>query len=172
MFFSGCLKYGERTWALKCGGINSIASSLSNKETSSKVTGPYHGREGGKKLDTEEVLLGAHYMRNVCKGMLADQAVMQKSEYEVVRQGIQLNGGMYLYELVAMELSLLYDILYTKAAVIHTWYGLCIRIISHHSQPSQHSCCFSSVARMPTSELMSSSPMFCWLEPWCWRWRH
>jgi hypothetical protein len=69
-------------------------------------------------------------MRNVFKGMLADRPVMKKSEYEVVHQGIQLNGGMYLYELIEMELSLLYDILYTKAAVIHTWYGLCIRIIS------------------------------------------
>jgi hypothetical protein len=29
-----------------------------------------------------------------------------------------------------MQLSLMYDILYTKAAVIHTWCGFCIRIIS------------------------------------------
>uniref|UniRef100_A0A0D3FS94 DUF4220 domain-containing protein n=1 Tax=Oryza barthii TaxID=65489 RepID=A0A0D3FS94_9ORYZ len=29
-----------------------------------------------------------------------------------------------------MELSLMYDILYSKAAVIHTWYGRCIRVFS------------------------------------------
>ena len=29
-----------------------------------------------------------------------------------------------------MQLSLIYDVLYTKAAVIHTWYGFCIRIVS------------------------------------------
>uniref|UniRef100_A0A0A9CIU6 DUF4220 domain-containing protein n=1 Tax=Arundo donax TaxID=35708 RepID=A0A0A9CIU6_ARUDO len=29
-----------------------------------------------------------------------------------------------------MELSLMYDILYTKAAVIHTWPGYCIRFTS------------------------------------------
>jgi hypothetical protein len=29
-----------------------------------------------------------------------------------------------------MELSLLYDIMYTKAGVIHTWHGYCIRVFS------------------------------------------
>jgi hypothetical protein len=35
---------------------------------------------------------------------------------------------MYICQVVEMELSLLYDILYTKAAVIHNWYGYCIRV--------------------------------------------
>jgi hypothetical protein len=29
-----------------------------------------------------------------------------------------------------MELSLMYDILYTKAAVMHTWFGFAIRVVS------------------------------------------
>lgn len=64
------------------------------------------------------------------KGHLADWPVMQSFQYQTVRQGIQLNGGGYLFELAAMELSLMYDIIYTKAAVIHTWHGLCIRAVS------------------------------------------
>ncbi|XP_037443118.1 uncharacterized protein LOC119311571 [Triticum dicoccoides] len=130
MFVTGCLKYGERTWALKCGSIDSIKKSLDDDGKSSATGGPYHGREGTKRLDTEEVLLGAHHMLNFCKGLLADGPVMQKSEYEVMRQGIQLNGSNYVFQLAAMELSLLYDILYTKAAVLHTWHGLCIRIVA------------------------------------------
>ncbi|CAO2177540.1 unnamed protein product [Urochloa humidicola] len=143
MFISGCLKYGERTWALKCGDTGSIASSQYYYETKRMSLGygyadtddrdqrsPYHGREGGRRLDAEEVLLGSHYLIHFCKGLLADQPVMYEFEYQVVRQGIQLNGDMFLYELVGMQLSLMYDILYTKAAVVHTWYGLCIRIIS------------------------------------------
>lgn len=35
-----------------------------------------------------------------------------------------------MYELIEMQLSLMYDIMYTKAAVIYTWYGSCIRVIS------------------------------------------
>ncbi|KAK3160171.1 hypothetical protein QOZ80_1BG0056130 [Eleusine coracana subsp. coracana] len=131
MFFTGCLKYGERTWALKCGGIDSIASSLPDGiPPATRGRGPYHGRKGEKRLDSEEVLLGAHYMLNVCKGLVADGPVMQASEYEAVRQGIQLNGNKYIFELAAMELSLLYDIMYTKAAVIHTWHGIFIRMVS------------------------------------------
>ncbi|TVU51464.1 hypothetical protein EJB05_02896, partial [Eragrostis curvula] len=135
MFVTGCLKYGERTWALKCGGIDSIASSLDDDgKSSSAANGPYLGKREGRpeeKLDSEEVLLGAHYMLNCCKGLLADGPVMQAYEYDAVKQGIQLNGSSkYLFELAAMELSLLYDILYTKAAVIHTWHGIFIRIVS------------------------------------------
>ena len=34
------------------------------------------------------------------------------------------------FKLVELQLSLMYDIFYTKAAVIHTWYGRCFRAIS------------------------------------------
>ncbi|KAF8746363.1 hypothetical protein HU200_013380 [Digitaria exilis] len=91
---------------------------------------PYHGREGGNKLDTEDVLLGAHYMRSCWMGLLADLSVMEKFQFDFARQGVQLNGELYLYELIGMQLSLMYDTLYTKAVVIQTWCGLCIRIIS------------------------------------------
>jgi hypothetical protein len=96
--------------------------------------GPYHGRkrgEGERTLDAEEVLLGAYYMLNFCKGLLADGAVMQASEYGAVRRGIQMNGGRYLFELAAMELYLLYDdVLYTKAAVVHACHGVCVRVVA------------------------------------------
>lgn len=35
-----------------------------------------------------------------------------------------------MYKVMEMELSLMYDILYTKAAVVHTWIGYCIRALS------------------------------------------
>ncbi|PUZ63424.1 hypothetical protein GQ55_3G067300 [Panicum hallii var. hallii] len=70
-------------------------------------------------------------MLNFCKGLLADGAVMQASEYGAVRRGIQMNGGRYLFELAAMELYLLYDdVLYTKAAVVHAWHGVCVRVVA------------------------------------------
>lgn len=132
MFISGCLKYGERTWALKCGHMDSITSYQHRYDYKQGGVhrNPYQGREGGNKLDTEEVLLAAHYTQSFWQGLLADLYVMQASQYDVVRQGIRLNGDLYLYELIGMQLSLMYDILYTKAAVIHTWCGFCIRIIS------------------------------------------
>jgi hypothetical protein len=35
-----------------------------------------------------------------------------------------------MWSLIEMELSLMYDLLYTKAAVAHTWFGYCVRFIS------------------------------------------
>jgi hypothetical protein len=45
MFVIGCLKYGERTWALKCGVIDSIASSLDEGKPSA-AGGPSMGGRG------------------------------------------------------------------------------------------------------------------------------
>jgi hypothetical protein len=36
-------------------------------------------------------------------------------------------------EIVGMQLSMMYDLMYTKAAVVHTWYGWCVRVVSQLS---------------------------------------
>ncbi|CAN6293910.1 unnamed protein product [Urochloa humidicola] len=128
MFGTGLLKYGERTWALKCANIESIRSSLDLWDDNRRQ--PYDGRVGTAQLDSEEVLLGAHYMFNACKSLFTDDLITSGAEREAITTGIQFNGGKYMYELIEMQLSLMYDILYTKAAVIYTWYGSCIRVLS------------------------------------------
>ncbi|XP_047061091.1 uncharacterized protein LOC124667903 [Lolium rigidum] len=132
MFVTGLIKYGERTWALKCANIDSIRKSLDIGVCDPDSDGrrrPYDGR-GRRELDAEEVLLGAHYTFNVCKSLFADSLTTSVPEHDAMNRGIELNGGKYMYELIEMQLSLMYDILYTKAAVIHTWYGWCIRVVS------------------------------------------
>ncbi|CAM0958624.1 unnamed protein product [Alopecurus aequalis] len=80
----------------------------------------------------EELLLGAHSQFDICKGVFADiimlpnPSVLSQSKPRSVISYM----GENLYKLVEMELSLMYDLLYTKAAVIHTWYGFCIHFIS------------------------------------------
>ena len=129
MFVTGLLKYGERTWALKRANIDSIRGSLDLQDDRDRRQ-PYDGRVGTAELDSEEVLLGAHYMFNACKSLFTDDLITSGAELEAINKGIQFNGGKYMYELIEMQLSLMYDILYTKAAVIYTWYGFCIRLIS------------------------------------------
>ncbi|CAL4891726.1 unnamed protein product [Urochloa decumbens] len=38
--------------------------------------------------------------------------------------------GFFVLQMVELQLSMMYDLLYTKAAVVHTWYGLYSRVIS------------------------------------------
>jgi len=129
MFVTGLLKYGERTWALERANIGSIRGTLDLQDDSDRRQ-PYDGRVGTTELDSEEVLLGAHNMFNACKSLFTDDLITSGAELEAINNGIQFNGGKYMYELIEMQLSLMYDILYTKAAVIYTWYGMCIRLIS------------------------------------------
>jgi len=129
MFITGVLKYGERTWALKRGNMESIRSSLDISDDSTRRQ-PYEGRVGTTELDAEEVLLGAHYVFNACKSLFTDDLITSESEQDAIAEGIRFNGSKYKFELIEMQLSLMYDILYTKAAVIYTWYGSCIRVIS------------------------------------------
>ncbi|XP_015697793.1 uncharacterized protein LOC102706976 isoform X2 [Oryza brachyantha] len=127
MFVAGLLKYGERIWALKCGNISSIRSSISSRKFK---TDPYELLAMG--TTEEELLLGAHSQFDICKGVFADiimlpnPSVLSRSK----RRSVIAYLGEDLYKLVEMELSLMYDLLYTKAAVIHTWYGFCIHFVS------------------------------------------
>lgn len=54
------------------------------------------------------------------------------STREIIRELMRLKEKQHacMWKVMEMELSLMYDILYTKAAVIHTSIGYCIRAMS------------------------------------------
>ncbi|KAL6653203.1 hypothetical protein ACP70R_012128 [Stipagrostis hirtigluma subsp. patula] len=132
IFIVGILKYGERIWALKCASMESIWSSLDKLEASVR------DKENDKLLrelidrrhclDAEEVLMAAHGLLDVCKGLFIGLRRVQRPNLHEVMDSFKLCG--HLDKLMEMELSLMYDIMYTKAVVIHTWYGCCIRVIA------------------------------------------
>ncbi|EMS48733.1 hypothetical protein TRIUR3_11112 [Triticum urartu] len=140
IFAVGVLKYGERIVALRSASFDSIWTSLDNKsgttsqsESESESHEKLLFRELLKRrffleLDAEAVLLGAHGLLDDCKGLFIGA---RKGRREYVRDVLE-SFQMYdrLDKLMEMELSLMYDILYTKAGVIHTWYGYSIRVIS------------------------------------------
>ncbi|WVZ49504.1 hypothetical protein U9M48_000859 [Paspalum notatum var. saurae] len=118
MFVVGLAKYGERTWALKCSSISSIRSSLSKLE----MTWNYDLVKHYRNMSDEFYLLVAHSSLHLCKAALLGIPV----SFDEWSQ----HGEVSQHKTVEMQLSLMYDVLYTKAAVIHTWYGFCIRIVS------------------------------------------
>lgn len=131
MFAVGVVKYGERVWAFMCANMDSIRSSLDFLDDSS-AHNPYleQARKERMNRDLEQALLGAHYMFDFCKSLFVDALSMSEPQRSAVEQAMQIDGGKHMYRLIEMELSLMYDILYSKAAVIHTWYGRCIRVFS------------------------------------------
>uniref|UniRef100_A0A0D9VRH7 DUF4220 domain-containing protein n=1 Tax=Leersia perrieri TaxID=77586 RepID=A0A0D9VRH7_9ORYZ len=123
MFAIGVLKYGERSWALRYANLSNIRSSVNNVVTTSL---PLHA---GEEEDEEKLLLVAHSLLHVCKRAMADTSVEPNSS-EYNPKIFSCYGWKAMCRIVEMELSLVYDILYTKAAVMHTWFGFAIRAVS------------------------------------------
>ncbi|KAL5215248.1 hypothetical protein ABZP36_004400 [Zizania latifolia] len=123
MFLYGLIKYGERTQALQCASRDHIARSSLWRPAID------YGRHVRENQDTEEILLRAQYTLRTIKITYGTSQLLGARSYNN-GFGRHVPSLMYMYEVVEMELSLMYDILYTKATVIHTWYGCCIRIIS------------------------------------------
>ncbi|KAM0908981.1 hypothetical protein ACQ4PT_015063 [Festuca glaucescens] len=136
IFVVGILKYGERIWALRSASFDNIWSSLDKSddresESESNRLRLLHEvleRRFWLDLDQEAVLMGAHGLLNVCKGLFIGLKTGRREYVREVLRSFQLYHR--LDRLMEMELSLMYDILYTKATVIRTWYGCCIRIIA------------------------------------------
>ncbi|XBI86289.1 hypothetical protein VPH35_094277 [Triticum aestivum] len=137
MFGVGLSKYGERIWALKCATLDSIRSSIRKPHALPTYSDELHPRvpRRAKERDEEELLLFSHDMLPLCKGAMADSPVAL-FRFQIATGAI--SSKFYIpswkwkttLRVVEMELSLMYDVIYTKAAVIHTWYGYLFRLVS------------------------------------------
>ncbi|KAL5231948.1 hypothetical protein ABZP36_030724 [Zizania latifolia] len=135
LFFIGIAKYWERTLALKRANLENLRSSI-NKEKKLREGRSRNVRRGcGCSRDNEQALLAAHGLLYITKDAFVDhfpgEDVLQKNEAR--RQHMFSRGWKEMYKVVDMELSLMYDILYTKAAMVHTWGGYLVRFISPHA---------------------------------------
>ncbi|KAF8661237.1 hypothetical protein HU200_057081 [Digitaria exilis] len=128
MFLVGVVRYGERVWSLKCAGSSptgNYSSDIGKRRFSLAVPESLVNR-----LEPAEAsLLNAHMLLDLAKdrfkGPLPRLFLCGPSN-----PGSQLLGEEELYKVAEMQLSLLHDIFYTKAEATHTWYGLCIRVLS------------------------------------------
>ncbi|XP_044950306.1 uncharacterized protein LOC123399984 [Hordeum vulgare subsp. vulgare] len=144
MFIVGFLKYGERVWALQRGNSSDTFALLEvYPKTSQERDNMLKIRA---KMDREELILfDAHYMFHFCAcELIFINVSMQRwaytDMYERIRDPViryldplmplPYEYNMDMYDLVEAELSLLYDMFYTKAQVVHTWQGCLIRVIS------------------------------------------
>jgi hypothetical protein len=126
MFIVGVAKYVERALAMR-------QADLGNMRSSSKKSKLERRRffSDVRELGNEHALLVAHDLLYITKGAFVDHLDDEHPlDREAVRSGIFHHGWKEMLKVVDMELSLMYDILYTKAAVVHTWFGYSIRAVS------------------------------------------
>jgi hypothetical protein len=132
MFIVGVIKYMERIWALKSATLDSIRSSIRKPHDL-----PYYYRAlpsqrvRAQERDDEELVLFAQGMLPLCKAGIVNFPVALTSHPIFDWSNLNWNWNWKAtFKVVEMELSLMYDILYTKAAAVHTWYGYCVRVFS------------------------------------------
>ncbi|KAG2571169.1 uncharacterized protein LOC120640518 [Panicum virgatum] len=129
----GVVKYGERVWALRFDGC---------KPTEGYDDINYDGPPGKSqkfldspaftdRSDAEAFLLKAHLLMDFAKGFfkwgpLSDLPVRMTPASALDTRPQQEE----VFKVVEMQLSLIHDLFYTKAEVTHTWYGLCLRLLS------------------------------------------
>ncbi|XP_020167076.1 uncharacterized protein [Aegilops tauschii subsp. strangulata] len=119
MFVVGVVKYGERVWAL----MSASSSSLSGKNYNS--FGKLHFQDPHSTITSMAVPLLAHDLLNVPKHLLKGPLPLLAFDSEL---------GYFswedMYHVAEIQLSLMHDVFYSKAELIHTWYGHCIRLTS------------------------------------------
>uniref|UniRef100_A0A0D3FS92 DUF4220 domain-containing protein n=1 Tax=Oryza barthii TaxID=65489 RepID=A0A0D3FS92_9ORYZ len=130
MFVVGLFKYGERIHALRCNKLSNIWSS------------PKEDEDHRIREEEELSLQYAHSLHHICKCGIVDFVIeepldVEKSKrsktkilIEKMLQEKDRKTRIKMWKVIEMELSMMYDILYTKAGVIHSWFGYSIRVLS------------------------------------------
>nr|AHW98500.1 hypothetical protein [Oryza brachyantha] len=126
MFAIGVAKYVERAMAMRQADLGNMRSTSKR----SKLERRRFFRDV-RELGNEHALLVAHDLLYITKGSFVDHLDDEHPlDLESVRSEIFRHGWKGVLRVVDMELSLMYDVLYTKAAVAHTWFGYGVRVVS------------------------------------------
>ncbi|CAM0908075.1 unnamed protein product [Alopecurus aequalis] len=127
MFGLGVVKYGERTWALKRGTLESIGISIKTQPPA--IHNHFHPHD--EAPEEEFLLRRAHSLFHICKRAIVDSSVIEKDVVEGHEEyTTKMMDRVELWALMEIELSLMYDVLYTKASVVHTFLGYLVRAVS------------------------------------------
>ncbi|XP_062194168.1 uncharacterized protein LOC133897451 [Phragmites australis] len=134
VFVAGIIKYGERTWALKCASQKALRDSTDAEA----AAGQFPELEGELKLDyltiVKYALSSAPGVTNLFVGRKI--AKMKDNVRETFTAGnvFQVPAeGRLIFKILEIELGLMYEKLYTKARVVRTWLGAILRCVSHIS---------------------------------------
>lgn len=125
VFLAGIIKYGERTWALRCGSLKSLQSSA----------GHHYKQRLPKVIDGD-----SGYSNTVCDALRSMQSVHSifaaRTYYITTLQiprPFEVQDINKMPKMMEIQLGMMYDDLYTKALVLRTRSGIILRCISQVS---------------------------------------
>ncbi|KAK3220385.1 hypothetical protein Dsin_014355 [Dipteronia sinensis] len=128
MFLPGIIKYAERTWVLR------LATSQKRRESNRSyffpVNGPYPGinsEEDALRFAEEDALRFAEETLNISKHAFLDDTIPNR-RYTLDTFRILLPE--YALKVIEIQVGMMYDLLYTKAPLLYTCWGLVLRLIS------------------------------------------
>ncbi|KAK1609973.1 hypothetical protein QYE76_033646 [Lolium multiflorum] len=125
MFVVGVVKYGERVCALKLACSGSKLSGKNYQSFSNVDMGPrHHGYNPNRGEERYSQTFRAHVLLDIPKNLLKGPLAIV-SVYKNMRSNCK-----EMYGVAEVQLSLMHDVFYSKAELIHTWYGYCIRVVS------------------------------------------
>ncbi|XP_066310894.1 uncharacterized protein [Miscanthus floridulus] len=134
VFVAGVIKYGERIWALKCGsqkGLKSSANSSIIVFDDSTQTTIVANESSGRRVYRHEDM---HLQTDMKYSSIVKRAFHSNLGVHEVFAGRQIYqmepDTQRLFRLMEIELSMMYDDLYTKAKVIQARGGLILRCVS------------------------------------------
>ncbi|XVE80081.1 hypothetical protein DITRI_Ditri14bG0110800 [Diplodiscus trichospermus] len=150
VFIAGIIKYGERTWVLRSSSAQCFRKSL----LSAPDPGPDYVELTERKAEddqlvkvplivfppeevkpTDDLFCQANYLFERFKYLFAD-LILGKHERQDCYSVISKKSAKDAFDMVEVELGFLYDVLYTKATIVYTWYGILLRCISFLSSVS------------------------------------
>uniref|UniRef100_A0A0E0P586 DUF4220 domain-containing protein n=1 Tax=Oryza rufipogon TaxID=4529 RepID=A0A0E0P586_ORYRU len=141
MLFVGVAKYVERTMALRRANLANVRKSVQIQRRRRRAGGGSRRRTPNFEFlgDDEEsaLVMKAHALFHVCKNSMVDSFLSSESEsstdnkpVDYPKETLFCLEWSQMFRVMEVELSLMYDFLYTKASVIHTWHGYAIRAVS------------------------------------------
>ncbi|XVE68227.1 hypothetical protein DITRI_Ditri09bG0051400 [Diplodiscus trichospermus] len=128
VFIAGIIKYGERTWALRNSSTKNIRNSLFPELLPDFGVGKAEREESIPR----DVLRQAHHLLKRLKYLFAD-LILDEYDQSYCRSVVSNKSSEEAFELVESELGLFYDVLYTKATIVYSKYGVFLRCSSFFS---------------------------------------
>uniref|UniRef100_A0A0E0L011 DUF4220 domain-containing protein n=1 Tax=Oryza punctata TaxID=4537 RepID=A0A0E0L011_ORYPU len=128
IFVAGIIKYGERTWALKCGSLEGLQNSVGDYKDKEVWAINEYDNYYSRVLYARQMVL---YARGLFAGVTISQ--LEQNVGKNLTYGVRRCENSIKVKIVKLELNMMYDILYTKAMVLQKWTGCILRSVAHIS---------------------------------------